>query len=379
MLGLGIAVDTFGHHAQGVDVQAGVGLVEDRDLRLQQTQLQDLVALLLTAGKKASFTLRSANCGSISRSAIADLTSLTQCRSLGASPRTAVAAVRRKFDIDTPGTSTGYCMAKKRPARARSSTLIASTSSPSRVIDPEVTWYLGGWPAIEYDSVDLPDPLGGPMTAWVSPRLHGQVDALEDFLLGAVLVGDADVKVLDFQSAHGWVAFDSVMASSRSMASVRRSRTSGDRDLGDDFVEETAHDQAAGLILGDAAGAQVEQLLVVETAGGTGVSGADDLAGLDLQVRHRVGAGAVGQHQVAVDLEGVGAGGLGPDQHIAHPDGVRVGLLGVRIPPLQRTLVQHVGLAVRLGVVDQEPGLEELPGVGEVGAQQLGVPARGGR
>ena len=74
---------------------------------------------------------------------MAALTSLTQCRSLGASPRTAVAAVRRKFDIDTPGTSTGYCMARNSPARARSSTLISSTSSPSRVIDPEVMVYLG--------------------------------------------------------------------------------------------------------------------------------------------------------------------------------------------------------------------------------------------
>ena len=47
--------------------------------------------------------------------------------------------MRRKFDTETPGTSTGYCMARNSPARARSSTLIASTSSPSSVIDPEVT------------------------------------------------------------------------------------------------------------------------------------------------------------------------------------------------------------------------------------------------
>ena len=54
-------------------------------------------------------------------------------------------------------------------------------------------------------------------------------------------------------------------------------------------------------------GLQVEQLLVVEPAGGAGVPGADDLAGLDLEVRHRVGARAVGEHQVAVELVGVGA------------------------------------------------------------------------
>ena len=50
------------------------------------------------------------------------------------------------------------------------------------------------------------------------------------------------------------------------------------------------------------------------------------------------------------------------------------GLLGIRIT-LQRTLVQHVGLAVRLRVVDQQPRLEVLAVVGEVGAEQLGVAA----
>jgi hypothetical protein len=39
-------------------------------------------------------------------------------------------------------------MARNRPARARSSTVIASTSSPSSVTEPPVIWYFG-WPAIE--------------------------------------------------------------------------------------------------------------------------------------------------------------------------------------------------------------------------------------
>ena len=98
--------------------------------------------------EKPSLTLRSANAGSISSAVISALTSLTQVRSFGASPLIAVAAVRRKFDTETPGTSTGYCMARNRPARARSSTVIARTSSPSRVTVPPVIVYLG-WPAIE--------------------------------------------------------------------------------------------------------------------------------------------------------------------------------------------------------------------------------------
>ena len=79
--------------------------------------------------------------------AIAARSSLTKSRSFGASPRTAVTAVRRKFDTVTPGTSTGYCMARKSPARARESTGMVSTSSPSSVTVPLVTRYFG-WPAI---------------------------------------------------------------------------------------------------------------------------------------------------------------------------------------------------------------------------------------
>ena len=97
--------------------------------------------------EKPSLTFRSANAGSIDSAAIAARMSLSNTRSFGASPRTAVTAVRRKFDTDTPGTSTGYCMARNSPALARASTLIASTSSPSSVTLPLVMRYLG-WPAI---------------------------------------------------------------------------------------------------------------------------------------------------------------------------------------------------------------------------------------
>ena len=98
--------------------------------------------------EKPSLTERWAKAGSILTRSIAAVTSLTQVRSLGASPSIAVLAVRRKFATETPGTSTGYCIARNSPARARSSTLIASTSTPSRVTEPLVTLYFG-WPAME--------------------------------------------------------------------------------------------------------------------------------------------------------------------------------------------------------------------------------------
>ena len=74
---------------------------------------------------------------------IASFTSPTQVRTFGASPRTAVTAVRKKLETETPGTSTGYCMARNKPALARSSTVISSTSLPSSVTDPEVMVYFG--------------------------------------------------------------------------------------------------------------------------------------------------------------------------------------------------------------------------------------------
>ena len=44
-------VDAVGDDLQGVDVEAGVGLVEDAQLRLEHGHLEDLVALLLAAGE----------------------------------------------------------------------------------------------------------------------------------------------------------------------------------------------------------------------------------------------------------------------------------------------------------------------------------------
>src|SRR4051812_1102844 len=78
-----------------------------------------------------------------------------------------------------------------------------------------------------------------------------------------------------------------------------------DADAFDDVGEEPAYHQSPRLVLRDAARLQVEQLLVVESSRGTGVSRAGDLAGLDLEVRHRVRARPLRQQQVAVQFVGV--------------------------------------------------------------------------
>src|SRR3954469_5445599 len=145
----------------------------------------------------------------------------------------------------------------------------------------------------------------------------------------------------------------------------------GDADALDQVREEPAYDEATRGVLIDAAGHQIEQRLVVEATGRGSVSCPGDLTRLDLEVGHAVGAGAVGEQQVAVELVGVGALGVGPDDDVADPH-------RVRLRALQRALVGDAALAPRLVVVDEQPVLEVLAVVGEEKAEQLGVAARAG-
>ena len=138
----------------------------------------------------------------------------------------------------------------------------------------------------------------------------------------------------------------------------------GDADPADDVGEEAVDDEASGLVLADATRLQVEELLVVEAAGGRRVPGALDVTGLDLEVGDGVGSAAVGEHQVAVGLERLDAFRHLADQHVADPD-------GVRSAALQTTLVDRVALGMRLVVVDEEPVLDVLAGVDEVEPEHL--------
>jgi hypothetical protein len=88
--------------------------------------------------EKPSLRLRSANFGSICSSFICSRRSLANCRTGTSWPLTELTAVRRKLVTDTPGTSTGYCIARKMPSLARSSGVRLSTSSPLKVALPLV-------------------------------------------------------------------------------------------------------------------------------------------------------------------------------------------------------------------------------------------------
>ena len=76
--------------------------------------------------------------GSNSSSRLFSWKSFMNSRGLRSSPWMALSEVRRKLSTETPGTSTGYCMARKKPALARSSMSISSRSLPSKVTEPPV-------------------------------------------------------------------------------------------------------------------------------------------------------------------------------------------------------------------------------------------------
>ena len=141
--GLADPVDALGDDAQGVDVEAGVGLVEDRDRRLEQLQLEDLVALLLAAGEALVDVALGEGRVDAQARPWPRLTSLTHSAQLGRLAADGGRGRAQEVETETPGTSTGYCIARNSPARARSSTFIARTSAPSRVTVPQVTLYLG--------------------------------------------------------------------------------------------------------------------------------------------------------------------------------------------------------------------------------------------
>ena len=55
----------------------------------------------------------------------------------------------------------------------------------------------------------------------------------------------------------------------------------GNADFLDEFAEEAAHHKFAGFGFRNATGLQIEQLLIVETTDGRGMSSSDDVAVFD--------------------------------------------------------------------------------------------------
>ncbi len=172
---------------------------------------------------------------------------------------------------------------------------------------------------------------------------------------GSTRIGSVLLEVGDAADAVRGHAFTA--ASSVSIAAEQLGFEDRDAQALHDVGEEAEHDESPCLLLADAAGLQVEELLVVEAAGRARVACALDVARLDLEVRDRVGACTLGEHQVAVRFVGVRAGRIRSDENVADPDAVRA-------RTLQRALVEHVAGGVRALVVQEDLALEVLPGVG---------------
>ena len=73
------------------------------------------------------------------RTSIFSFMCLRNASALVCPPFTAVYAVRRKFTTETPGTSTGYCIARNSPRLARWSAVSNVMSSPLKTTLPPVT------------------------------------------------------------------------------------------------------------------------------------------------------------------------------------------------------------------------------------------------
>ena len=109
----------LGDDAQGVDVEARIGLVEERDHRFEQRHLQDLVALAFPPGEavvEVAFRRAEVHAESVHPldEVEADLRgSLKLVEALSRS-----VALAQNCTTETPAMASGYWKARKIPARA---------------------------------------------------------------------------------------------------------------------------------------------------------------------------------------------------------------------------------------------------------------------
>ena len=103
----------------------------------------------------------------------------------------------------------------------------------------------------------------------------------------------------------------------------------------DDFHRETTSDELAGSDRVDAAGAEVEDLLLADLRAGAAVR-ALDVVGVDFKTGHRVGLGVGAHEQVAAGLVGVGVVRAFIDEDQTGEDGLRV--------VIKRVLVQQIAV-----------------------------------
>ena len=134
----------------------------------------------------------------------------------------------------------------------------------------------------------------------------------------------------------------------------------------DDFVQETGDDEALGDWSRNAAGAEIEEFVLVDLTGG-GAVGAPDVVGQNFEAGHRVRFGVVAQEKVAHLLIGVGEMRVRFD-----PDESAEGGPGAIV---ERIFVKQIARRVRRDVVLQCAGVEFLVAFGDRDSEQIAAPA----
>ena len=192
------AVDALGDDAQGVDVQAGVGLVQDGEAGTEQLHLEDLEALLLTAGEAGVDVALGE--GGVHPQVLHGLVDLADpLAHLGGLAVDGGLGRAQEVGHGDAGDLDGVLHGQE---EAGPGSLVHAHLQQVDAVEEDlavgdlivgVTGDGVGQGGLAravgaHDGVDL-------------VGVDGQVDALEDGL-GAVIGGHLDVKVLDLQSAH---------------------------------------------------------------------------------------------------------------------------------------------------------------------------------
>ncbi len=141
-------------------------------------------------------------------------------------------------------------------------------------------------------------------------------------------------------------------------------------DAGDHVFKEAEHEKSVCLLGRDAAGAQVEELLRLDLAGG-GAMGAFHVVVQNFQAGEGVGFGALGEQEVAVGLVGVCSARARGDADEAGEDGFGDVVEGV--------FVEEVGAAVGGVVLLKGALVNDLVAIGEGDGEHVAGTARAGK
>src|SRR5665811_1917776 len=192
-------VDALGDNLERIDVEPGVGFVEDGHLRVQQLHLEDLVALLLAAGKTLVDVAVSKigvhpqlSHGSLHLlDPVAQLGSLAFDRGLGGAQEVGDCDAghldRVLHGEEDTGAGTLVDLHREDVLTIKGHSALGD--GVFRVAGDAVGQGRLAGAVGAHDGVGL-------------PRLHGQVHAAQD-LLDAVLRVDRDMQVANFQCCHG--------------------------------------------------------------------------------------------------------------------------------------------------------------------------------